>query len=282
MPQTGDYTAQMVRALPLTGGVMTGSPYFGNKKKFITWHENDVGFIASDAEGTTGDSTRLMVGNKTGFDLARALWLSRWVNGIETQYRIYGEHNKPTAADVGAVSKSGDTMTGNLTVERSESPSLQVRHTASGRTAVITESSQGILHLYTQKDNNNYQYLRLKPETDALSSALTLIRKVSGNETTYDILHTGNKPSGSYTGNGDATERVINTGGIGHAVMITSAYSWLLVRSGGLGISSYYDGVNGVVTFPYAKVRFRDGVLTLNTADDLLNGNGRTYEYQVL
>lgn len=92
------------------------------------------------------------------------------------------------------------------------------------------------------------------------------------------LLHTGNKPSGTYTGNGDATERTINVGGIGNA---------LLVYGGGKGAIVYPDGAivsNGttVETLPDTQCKFRNGVYTLSTTHPALNNDGAERSYQVL
>ena len=98
----------------------------------------------------------------------------------------------------------------------------------------------------------------------------------------YKIFHEGNKPTGSYTGNGSAEQRVINTGGIGWAVVIwgTTALS---------GVSSTFVNQGGYghragTTFAYTNtvVGFYNGDIILSTDDINLNEAGTTYYYQVL
>ena len=92
----------------------------------------------------------------------------------------------------------------------------------------------------------------------------------------HSMLHTGNKPTGTYTGNGSATARTIATGGIGSCVMVR--------KSGERGIfaivteSGYYakDGSNGEDAY------FASGVLTIASTSNAFNTNGATYYYQVL
>lgn len=96
-----------------------------------------------------------------------------------------------------------------------------------------------------------------------------------------DSIFTTKKPTGSYTGNGSATARTINVGGVG---------GWLGVCSGSyiIGIitqngAMFFNTTNSTVKcFPVAQAKYMSGVLTLNSADDLLNKNGSTYHYQVL
>lgn len=96
----------------------------------------------------------------------------------------------------------------------------------------------------------------------------------------YTPFHTGNKPTGSYTGNGDATTRTINVGGIGNAVLVTSgiAYAMLVTPVGAIGITS-----NGTThTVKREEVHFTNGVLTITTTSGTVNYNGTTYTYQLL
>lgn len=92
------------------------------------------------------------------------------------------------------------------------------------------------------------------------------------------ILHTGNKPSGSYTGNGAATGRDIQTGGIGNVVLVWSNNGFAVITPVGAlkKTGSTASGLYG------DAVMFRNGVLTIASDDVTLNANGVTYTYQVL
>ena len=99
---------------------------------------------------------------------------------------------------------------------------------------------------------------------------------------TKNILHTGNKPTGTYTGNGDANWRAIDTGGaIGEAVVIVSEKGVGIVTAKGvigkdsntniIGISSadcFYDSTNHRIA--------------IMSANDILNASGVTYKWSVL
>lgn len=101
----------------------------------------------------------------------------------------------------------------------------------------------------------------------------------SGSEgKSYNILYTGNKPTGTYTGNGDATARQINTGGIGNA---------LLVWGGGYGAIVYPDGAiimdgTTVTSLPVTQCSFDNGKYTVATTNAALNANGSERRYRVL
>lgn len=119
-------------------------------------------------------------------------------------------------------------------------------------------------------------YLTVRANTEQASIAFQAAAETSMG--VYDILHTGNKPSGSYTGNGSATARTINTGGIGNVVEIHSSKGSAIVNAvNGLCYSS-----GGVAAVASTEAKIVDGVITLTTTNEKLNANGVTYYYQVL
>lgn len=117
-------------------------------------------------------------------------------------------------------------------------------------------------------------------DTHDYSARLTLDRNskepywVKAEVGTYNILHTGNKPSGSYTGNGSATERSIAmVGAIGHAVLVWSNNGAIIItRVGGFGTK----------VLDYGACHFEGDYTKIATTDSLLNASGDTYHYQVL
>ena len=93
--------------------------------------------------------------------------------------------------------------------------------------------------------------------------------------TKRELLHTGNKPTGSYTGNGDATKRTINTGGVGNVAMIyRSGEMYIVTASGVLKVNS--SGISFGTT-----ASFVGGTLKISSASEM-NVSGVTYTYQVL
>lgn len=94
----------------------------------------------------------------------------------------------------------------------------------------------------------------------------------------YTILHTGNKPSGSYTGNGDATARTIETGGIGNVVEIHSQNGTAIVTHSG-AITLQSGLINGIA---YSGAHCDGGVITIADTSAFLNASGVTYRYQIL
>ena len=109
------------------------------------------------------------------------------------------------------------------------------------------------------------------------ASGILSILKPGGKE--KEILHMGNKPTGTYEGNGDAAERTIDTGGLGNVCVVTSdkGYAALVTAAG-----FFYSSGSTTVTFQnnnYAY--FANGVLHLKTGS-YVNTMNTTYVYQVL
>ena len=93
------------------------------------------------------------------------------------------------------------------------------------------------------------------------------------------LLHTGNKPTGTYTGNGSAEQRTIATGGIGSTCIIEQTnYTVVLGENGGYAVSK--DGTITWLTASMAK--FVNGVITIATDNGAINYSGATYKYKVV
>lgn len=144
-------------------------------------------------------------------------------------------------------------------------------------------SPYAFLNVYRADDYGRRRTLMLSSRQNSpdLKQALALSEIDETGWKDYPILHTGNKPSGSYTGNGDATSRTIETGGIGRAVLIWSTESnanmVLLGPVGGIAKST-----SGVVAIGWSHASVFNNNIVLSTTDERLNANGVTYNYQVL
>lgn len=115
----------------------------------------------------------------------------------------------------------------------------------------------------------------------SVAHALSFINQLAdGISTEYKIYGEHNKPSGSYTGNGSATERVINIGGIGDILFIKSPYNpnTALVFEYG----AFVCGITDTNYLPSAECKFKEGKLILNTANSAVNASNTTISYRVL
>lgn len=95
-----------------------------------------------------------------------------------------------------------------------------------------------------------------------------------------DIFHEGNKPFGSYEGNGIQNERIIDTKGIGRLVLVYNPHYFSFVTPEGAlvvklatGAVSWIDG---------SKVFFLNGNLVFHTVNAAFNEVDVTYHYQVI
>lgn len=129
-----------------------------------------------------------------------------------------------TLSDLGAVNKTGDTMTGDLRVERSSYPSVRLISTGNGSGAVFQQGANQttISNQNVAGDSNNYRLLSLNNSSVfGMDSALRLTDVVNGQPTAYDVLHKGNAAAlldelgiapwvetGSYTGTGAGNVKI--------------------------------------------------------------------------
>ena len=95
-----------------------------------------------------------------------------------------------------------------------------------------------------------------------------------------EILHTGNKPSGSYTGNGSATSRTIDVGGIGSVLHVRGYGNSGIVMPSGAIFVPYTGGAP--VVFGNSEMAYANGKLTITSTNNAVNRSGETYTYEVL
>lgn len=178
-----------------------------------------------------------------------------------------------TAPDVGAVPLDGSaSMTGSLTVPNMVSVSK----------ASIMEWGLGEAAFRIKDRNSNTErYIGIKDNTAApdFNSALLYVEYDGATKyNTQTILHTGNKRYGTYTGNGAATSRTIDVGGVGDALLI-NGYGGLAIVTANGAIGR--DGTNAFVVNGN-EAKFLSGKLTLVTTNPVLNYNGHEIGYRVL
>ena len=120
-----------------------------------------------------------------------------------------------TPSSIGAVSKTGDTMTGTLTIKAviAETKLKSTNDETRSARTVMYENGTSV-HLENHKNATNYRGIAVSPETNDITHALSLVQMLNGTWSSYDILHTGNlsdtlsglkvarSQSGSYVGTG--------------------------------------------------------------------------------
>ena len=96
--------------------------------------------------------------------------------------------------------------------------------------------------------------------------------------TRYPIYGAHTKPWGSYTGNGVATVRQVDTAGNGYACIVHSANGTCLVMARGT-----MRIAGGTISWlSSAQAYFKNGILYIATTDSALNASGTSYSYEVL
>ena len=138
----------------------------------------------------------------------------------------------------------------------------------------------------TPNDSNNFRSVMVQnPEKQAdASKGLWYRSKVNGTQTDYSIFGEHNKPRGSYTGNGSATSRTIEIGGVhgvGGALFVTTPSQYMAIVTA-YGAVAWNTSSKTATIYPSSEVKFANGVLTLATTGINFNYSNSTYYYQVL
>ena len=97
----------------------------------------------------------------------------------------------------------------------------------------------------------------------------------NGTSTSHTLLHTGNKPTGTYNGTG--ANRTVNIGGVSKLLTIKNSNSGLLFVDAYGGFAIKKDG--GTAHYTSAQCKFENGILTTNTADTMVNAINYAYDY---
>lgn len=177
--------------------------------------------------------------------------------------------NVPQEQLCNAVNKAGDTMTGALIV--SDNPN--------GHQAAIFNLEEYTIISSLTPDTSEWSQLNINSNFDAGLVNSLVFQRSDGSW--YPVFHTGNKPSGSYTGNGDATPRTIEIGGLNASggVLINSSDGTMAIVTPHGAIYKDYTTVAGLA---YAECSFGGGVLRISSTHAALNASGVAYHYEVL
>ena len=196
-------------------------------------------------------------------------------DGTHASQHAAGGSDPLTPADIGAVNKAGDTMTGELKIASTGSNTGKVRFVCAGDG---TDWKAACMDAVMQNDLFT-RFAVFSRGNERLSAILQNFDTDGVLKNDAELLHTGNKPTGSYTGNGSSASRTISVGGIGNALVIWSEKGVVLVTPAG-GFYGYSN--TSFSHFPSGTAKFSGGVLTIASTHTALNTNGQTYNYQVL
>lgn len=128
-----------------------------------------------------------------------------------------------TPADIGAVKKSGDTMTGNLGIVKASFPTISLNDTTNSSYGSF-QNSDHVTEIGSKTSNASgadYRSMRIYDNLSVsdLKEAFKLVDRTDGAVRSYDILHTGNLAdigvakiaTGTYTGTGTYGEKNPNS-----------------------------------------------------------------------
>ena len=176
---------------------------------------------------------------------------------------------------------TGGTLSGNLFIKKSNYAQFYLIETTGNSAFSLQQTNnQSVLRNANKDgDNSNYRDLRLlnSDYTSEIKNALRLFDMVSGASKSYILFGEHNKPSGSYTGNGSAANRTIETGAISGSLLyvIGSTGAGIVTTQGAILVS--YEGT--LVGVKRSEAKYNNGVLTLATTNAILNGDGTTIYY---
>lgn len=140
---------------------------------------------------------QILLGSGSGSD-AMKMYIRRYKTGSSSftnWVEVLHTNNFTIHLDGTYVKTIGDTMTGNLYIKRAGAATLFGQNTNTNREFYIETTSDNYTVIYNRiiGDGNNRTGIWLAPETVTdLNNLFRVVRKVSGTETVYNVLHSGN------------------------------------------------------------------------------------------
>jgi hypothetical protein len=184
--------------------------------------------------------------------------------------------------DVNVVNDNMDTL--DALFEKDENGTRYFDGTASGNLPLDgggTVKATNIQPLTIYNTGGDAVYMKYRGVSDTLGYlGFSAKNKPTYNNgsTMHELLHTGNKPTGTYTGTG--ASRTVSTGGIGNACLIyvdgDPQCGFALAFPSGC-----FTMKNGGTASYTTSVNFKNGVIGLSLSENP-NTSGVTYNYQVL
>ncbi len=164
----------------------TGYAYF-DQTGCLDEQPERYGFLISYVQG--GGVSQIWLSRPTG---AAYLRHGDTSNGWRQNFQqIYDEAHKPTPADIGAVKTTGDTMTGDLTIEKGL-PMFYLRNTSGERYANFQVDNDGNLNIWNSADSSNTNFITIKPETSNIENSIRFTHRTNGSTNVYNVLTEAN------------------------------------------------------------------------------------------
>ena len=178
-------------------------------------------------------------------------------------------------------SKLGGSINGNLTIQNT-APQVELFDPESdGRSRVYKDANASNDYGTCIADidkTGNIDMLNIRRSAGLLDKLSFYVENANGTSSRYAIYGAHTKPWGSFTGNGLATVRQVNTTGNGYACIVHSASGTCIVMArGAIRVAA------GVFSWlPSGQAYFKNGILYIASTDSTLNTSGVSYSYEVL
>lgn len=181
----------------------------------------------------------------------------------------------------GKVSKLGDNMNGNLTIQNTAPQVELFDPQADGRSRVYKDanatSDYGTCIADIDK-TGDIDMLNVRRSAGLLDKLSLYVENANGTSSRYAIYGAHTKPWGSYTGNGATAVRQVNTTGNGYACIVHSTSGTCIVMARG----AIRIGNSVFSWLPSGQAYFKNGILYIASTDAALNTSGASYSYEVL
>ena len=271
-------TAAQVGALPISGGIISGrSVGLADGYGSIASDKNCTTVIAKNLTNSADNSRQIYVANSSyAPKVDDSVFLHDTINGVGKKYYLYGEHHKPTAAEIGALPISGGVISGNLGIRGNYGMIDADKNCAVVITKNLIDDTNTCRKLFLANSSNQGN----------VKDSIYLQDIISGVATNYKIFGEHNKPTGTYQGDGNSTKEV-TVGGIGDLLMVfdTADPNQTMYLVSSQGKVWYSTGSAGNINSHNTKAKYVNGKLILSNQDTTypqLNRDGITYKYQVL
>lgn len=257
---SSDISAESIGALPTSGGKMTGQLQVpkilfdrsnGAYGDGGIYKANDSGNASTQImdRGSNNKFAILAVNGQTqGLSLTFGTLNDDGTNTTTSVNQIYHEGNIPTPNEIGAVAKTGDTMSGNLEFKKAENGSSTIfkNHSSS--------ADYGLVIKDTDKDGD-YVSLSLQAANNGIT-----FRDTSG--TIHNIFHDGNTSKLATAIQSLIDSGVIEVGGFKSPIKVTGVAQLSTADFTGTGKGELYfeNGSNRGITLVV------DGVTLLNNS----------------
>lgn len=203
---TGLATETYVNEALGNAGVGTVTSVNG-KTGVVQLSASDVGALPASTQipSIAGLATETYVDNKVASMVDSAPETLNTLNELAAALGDDPNFATTVATEIGGkVNKSGDTMTGNLTIKKSTYPTIRLTEDDTNK-ALNLQFASGIFDVsaFNAGDSaDNYRTVRLCDSSyrSNVSDALALLDTVNGTRNTYKIYHEGNKPTAADVG----------------------------------------------------------------------------------